>query len=325
VQEKQVEGDVMIKIQSLICLFICFIIATPIIQAKLLVFTHSYNRPDFIEIQYKTFKKFLHDEYEFIVFNDGSSEHDARSIENICTSLGIACIRIPQEIHDRPYLFRLAREGRHSPCVRCANVVQYSLNEYGFKHDDLVMIIDSDMFLIKDFSVRDFLHGFALAGLDQERAGYHYLWNGLVFMDVTRLAEKETLNFNCGELFGVPVDVGGNTYYYMRAHPEVKVRYFDEINLIDLRCQKCQRESSQDGAGRIFRHICTHNSQVLERRTFDPITISFIQQNIYNSQFLVNNSFFHYRSGTNWDGQPAHVHAIRTQVLRSYIDALLAK
>lgn len=267
----------------------------------------------------------MHDDYEFIVFNDGSSEHDARAIAAICASLGIRCIRIPQEIHDRPYLFRLAREGWHSPCVRCANVVQYSLNEYGFKHDDLVMIIDSDMFLIKDFCVRDFLQGCALAGLDQERAGYHYLWNGLVFMDVKRLPEKETLNFNCGELFGVPVDVGGQTYYYMRAHPEVKVRYFDEINLIDLRCQACQSEPLHGSAGRIFQRICTHNAPLLERRSFDPATISFIQQNIYNSQFLVDNSFFHYRSGTNWDGQPSHVHAARTRVLLSYLDALLTK
>ena len=28
-------------------------------QAKVLIFTFAYNKPEFIELQYKTFKKFL--------------------------------------------------------------------------------------------------------------------------------------------------------------------------------------------------------------------------------------------------------------------------
>ena len=32
-------------------------------EEKILIFTYRYNRPDFIEIQHKTFKKFLKDDY----------------------------------------------------------------------------------------------------------------------------------------------------------------------------------------------------------------------------------------------------------------------
>jgi len=40
---------------------------------KVLVLTCAFNRPDFIELQYKTFKAFLNDDYEFVVFNDANN------------------------------------------------------------------------------------------------------------------------------------------------------------------------------------------------------------------------------------------------------------
>ena len=43
------------------------------LHAKVLIYTYAYNRPDFIEIQHKTFQKFLKDDYEFVVFDDGDS------------------------------------------------------------------------------------------------------------------------------------------------------------------------------------------------------------------------------------------------------------
>ena len=38
--------------------------------SKVLIITHAYNRPEFIPLQDITFKKFLKDDYEFVVFND---------------------------------------------------------------------------------------------------------------------------------------------------------------------------------------------------------------------------------------------------------------
>ncbi len=43
------------------------------LSAKVLLFTFAYNRPELIELQYKTFKKFLLDDYELIVINDAKS------------------------------------------------------------------------------------------------------------------------------------------------------------------------------------------------------------------------------------------------------------
>ena len=59
----------MITIKYLFCnIFLLANVLTT--QTKVLIFTYSYNKPEFIELQYKTFKKFLLDDHELIVFND---------------------------------------------------------------------------------------------------------------------------------------------------------------------------------------------------------------------------------------------------------------
>src|ERR1700684_2505146 len=71
----------------------------PIQANKVLIITHSYCRPDFIELHHKTFKAFLKNDYEYVVFNDASDPHLKRKIEKTCEKLGIRCIRVPQELH----------------------------------------------------------------------------------------------------------------------------------------------------------------------------------------------------------------------------------
>ena len=51
---------------------------------KILIITHAYNRPEFIEIQHLTFQKFLADEYEFVVFNDAPTDAMANQISKAC-------------------------------------------------------------------------------------------------------------------------------------------------------------------------------------------------------------------------------------------------
>lgn len=178
--------------KKLLLLIVCAIT----IQANpVRIFTHVCNRPEFIEWQYLTFKKFMRDDYIFTVFNDAKDPGMAQRMVDMCKRYNIECIRIPQEIHSRPYLNRLPGEDYQSSCARCANVVQYSLDTVGFNYDGIVMIIDSDMFLTHPFSVKEFMTGYDIAAVPQSRNNdVHYLWNGLVFMDMRTLPNKRTLN-----------------------------------------------------------------------------------------------------------------------------------
>ena len=121
-----------------------------------------FNRPDFIEWQYKSFKQFLRDTYQYIDFNDAQDTARNYQINELCNLLGVRCIGA-QTDRGKPRVSSLSVSSwRHSQAIA------YSMNELGFNRDGLVMLIDSDMFLIKGFSVTDFLN-YDIAGIRQVR------------------------------------------------------------------------------------------------------------------------------------------------------------
>jgi hypothetical protein len=272
------------KLKSTIFVLLAFVVCQGF-SADILLFTYAYNRPDFIEIQYKTFKKFLKDDYEFVVFNDARDHNMEQQIINMCKRLGIRCVRIPQEIHERPYLKRWPEESKHAPAVRNCNVVMYSLNEVGFKHDGIVALFDSDLFLVRDFSISEYTKGYDLAGLPQPRNDISYIWIGLAFLDMRTMPNKTTIDFNCGRVGNQPVDAGGQTYYYLKNNPQLRVNFFAN-NFIQ-------------GFHFIYGQTCTVN--------------------------LDDNAvFFHYYAGTNWTNYAATYHNNKTALVNKFIDQLLS-
>jgi hypothetical protein len=117
--------------------------------ATVRILTFHYNQADFIEMQYKTFNKFLSDDFELIVFNDAKTEENEKAIENICHKYQIKCVRYQPEWHlTNPlndYLKKRLEEpttigywgwngsttieeiGTH-PSVRHCHVIQYALD-----------------------------------------------------------------------------------------------------------------------------------------------------------------------------------------------------
>lgn len=284
------------------------------LDAHVLVMTHSHNRPDFIKIQHDCFKKFLRDKYEFVVFNDARSHEVSKEIKATCKTLGLRCIRIPQEIHDRAYLKRESYETFNNANTRCANVVQYSLNTMGFDHDGLVVIIDSDMFLVKDFSIEKYLKDFAMAGVRQSNGHVSFFWNGLVFFNMNRLPDKKSINFNCGNVEGKPTDVGGYLHYYLQAHPNLPLCNIDCIHTTALLCESCKQ--MQDSA-------CSHNLELLNSLQFNTRTIQLVHDGIHNVEFLANRAFLHYRGGTNWDHKSSEYHQRKTNLFNEYMRDIL--
>lgn len=285
---------------------------------KILIFTYSYNRPDFIEIQYRTFKKFLKDDYEFIVFNDASSDEMAQQIINTCKKYGIHCIRIPQEIHKRPYLQRWPGEDYNHPTIRNCNVVQYSLDNLGFFHDDIVMILDSDLFLIKEFSIKDYLNSHDIGGVLQLRykdgaPSIRYLWIGLAFLNMATMPNKYTINFNCGRVDGIPVDAGGQTHYYLQDNPTAKVNYFNQMLFDDLKCDFCKQNQYTS---------CLQIAIILKELGLSDPLITLVQTGVSMEIFL-DAHFIHYRGGSNWDYQSPNFHANKTKYLQEFIQKIL--
>lgn len=286
-------------------LFVFFFIGSCNLSGKVLIFTYAFNRPDFIEIHYKTFKKFLLDEYEFIVFNDAIDQQLCIQIEQVCAKYEIRCIRIPQDIHPLEY----------NASVRNCDVVNYSLKTIGFYHDDIVALFDSDLFLVRKFSIKDYMKDHDIAGQWQSRDSVNYLWIGLTFLNMATMPNKNTINFGLGFIGNTNTDSGGFTHFYLKNNPNVRVKWFDNIVYVsELTCNQCKSKATP---------ICNHQIPYMHLLEFSNplIYLSQLSRNSI-SEIYLKNTFLYYRAGSNWNCESAEYHTNKTRLLYSFLKHL---
>ena len=164
--------------------------------------TFHYKREDLVRCQCEAYKKFFKDPFELIVFSDAPDDEYHSKIEKVCNEYGVRCIRFNQEWHPNAPLslkidewaylknitgFRELGILRHNhPSVRHCNVVQYALDNFGYNHDDIVGLIDGDLFPIRDFSIRHYMKEVDIIGtksFDETRA-CEFFWLGCCFFNV---------------------------------------------------------------------------------------------------------------------------------------------
>lgn len=278
------------------------------LNSKVLVITHSYNRPDFIELHAFLFKAFLQDDYEYVVFNDAPQQNMKQQIEHMCEKLGIRCFRVRQHLHNRA---ENSAGSRHMDCI------QYSLDKVGYDFDGIVAFVDSDMFLIKPFSIEKYLKGYDLAGDLEGRANEHitvrHLSPALAFMDMRTLPNKRTISFEGGIVEGLNCDVGAHTYYYFKNNPHIHSKFFGHFHIgavrFEANCKKCDTLS------------CASCLIKLHQLHLDAAAIKFIHNlpEDKNVEFFLNGHFLHYRGGSNWDQKSSDYHQRKTQALNTLI------
>lgn len=294
-------------------IIICWLFLFPIFLSagneKILIMTHAFNRPEFIQWQYKTFKKFLKDDYEFVVFNDASNQDISNRIETICAQFAIRSVRVPQHIHSPPYYLP-----RQPDCggasAECAETIQYMLDTVGFDYPGLVALIDSDMFLIRDFSIKKYLGDHAIAARPQYRFGQNelitYFLPNLIFFNMEQLPDKRALNFNLGTIDATRVDTAGYTHYYVKKHPDLKWLYTNGFNY-------ALDEKDTNIPPYVMHHL-RFNEKILQLAT---------KMN-YDYEFYVDYSFLHFRAGSNWYGMNENKLAAKSQFLFSALEQLVA-
>ena len=220
------------------------------------IFTSVVNRPDFVGIQHKLFEKFLNKDYEFHVVDDSVDPEICRQFKEICKSLKITYHRKPSAT--KPM----------NPAQACAHTVQWTYDNLIKKNhsEDIVFFLDSDMFLIDEFDIEEYMSDAIIAGLPQVRGHVTYMWNGIMFFNMLKIEDKD-IDFSNGMVDGEMTDVGGHTYWYfkntgieMKKTNEEFPTYPTHFNDIDLQ---------KDSAG-------------------------------YNMELHLDDKFLHYRAATNW-------------------------
>jgi hypothetical protein len=274
------------------------------------VITAVVNNPEFIEIQYHTLKKYMSCDYEFIVFNDAKSFPDFTNgndmtitgrIQDVCQKLNIKCINIPNDHHRQVV----------SAAKRCADSLNYML-KYQLDNPDRYLIIDSDMFMIDIFHEAQF-EDYSCAVVLQNRTFDNYIWNGLVYFDITKLTNKELLNWGQGKH-----DVGGEMQSWL-SKQTLSLPTTEELRY-------SEKDFHHDGIY-FIKHLwsLSWNMSELPETLRDNIPlINFLQSDPrnQNGKFfceIYDKKYLHYRAGGNWIGEGLELHNKLSAELRSVL------
>ena len=268
------------------------------------IYSFASNRPDFIGLQLHSFKKHLKDPFEFIVFNnaqyDSTGGADYQGLHNAGKENGIQVIDIQkdQDLINRCQVLEPSCSlfSHHHGTYSNANVAHaYAFNwaweNYMLKEKGPIAIFDSDVFLIQPISLIEVLGQHQICCIQDGKPhpdgrAFHYMWPTFVVINMATLPDPQTLNWWCGRIEDVPVDVGGQSHWYFKSHPDLDVYYVKRLNSYYLNIE--------------------------DQVPFSPSN--------YDEFYPAGITVLHYRSGSDWDHKGIEYHAKKTEWLKKRIN-----
>jgi hypothetical protein len=287
------------------------------------IFSVCYNTPIFVKYQYLLLKKFLKNDFKYIIYdntctniNDGKifkSKEDLENrklLETICNELVIDIVRIPEEIYsvlmptNTLYYpnYDVSTRAGSSISFACDDIIKKSTNE------DIIFLIDSDMFLIKELNF-DYLGDFDIFGIPQNREHINYFTNQLFIFRLNNISKDNIkyINFYPRNIDNIDIDCGADLHFLKQNQPNLKYKNFknflfgNEFNL--LKSQKSNKD--------FFEYL--NNDLSIVRKTH--------RQDIGYHGELYNGIFFHFRAGSNW--REGMKYSERTINLFSFLEKIL--
>ena len=311
-------------------IFILSLISSRFIACSTLVFTTAFNRPDFIKMQHDLLEKFLEDDFEYVVFSDANNESMASEIRRVCEELGIKHHRVPQVIHDIPYLPRYDHLPLHNPNVRHCNAVQYAWDHYIVHHKGPVLLLDSDLFPIRPISAKELLNGSNIGGLclgtSDASTGLVYSYISILFamFDMETLPFPESICFGCGILPNTQasVDSGGHTHYYLsKWRDSLNIKAVSYLPGYEFYCPYSYIPDNGQSKTIPDEEIIAD----LQRRGFNKNEINLALKKPYTIELLADNHFLHYRCGSNYEKYGEDHILNKTKILADFFEAILSE
>jgi len=251
-----------------------------------IIYAFYPNRPEFMPVQARCFRRFLRDDYELRIVNSATSESACAEIAATAADLSLPTLNIT------------APEGSLPPSDAHAQLIHEVLrNQPTPPPGSIICLIDSDMFLLRDFSFHDFLEGYSLAGRKDRRSNVRYLvGSGILAINTALVPSVADLDFTPACIDGVHTDTGGGLYYYLANHPAAKVRGFAYSGKVNTRngnraCLPGQSRSRYD----------------------DGFAIE-----------IWEHAFLHYVSGSNWDKRGRDFHKRKWSYVNALVDGCIA-
>mmetsp|Transcript_32801 Transcript_32801/g.103747 ORF Transcript_32801/g.103747 Transcript_32801/m.103747 type:complete len:879 (-) Transcript_32801:86-2722(-) len=217
------------------------------IKSKIVVVTLASNRVDFVKMQHESLTSFLLDDFIYVVVNDGPTASVRNKIHTLCEGLR-------RQHHVLEFRTGAIHHVPYDAAIRCAETVNWIMKELVLKYwkNEVVLLLDNDFFLTGHFSVLDYIRGYDMAGILQDKphacspstppfhVGYHkpegppctarYIWNAMVMMDMSRMPQAHLMDWMPGMVNGTMGDVGISLLNYFQRFPQLRIRSILGVN-----------------------------------------------------------------------------------------------
>jgi len=265
---------------------------------QLKIATVAYNKPEFIEYQYRSFVKFIKNTFEYIVYDNASDDRIKKEIHSACSKLNIQVVSVASNLGD--------------DSTRAGASLDYAINDLRKKGSSNVLLIDSDIFLTSSYDAVDSLEGYDLIGIPNCKQGekiacISYYTNQLLQMDLSKLPVDADFSLRPAEFDNVRVDCGGLLYRYFLKYPGIKHKAIKSI---------CGTPNTVTEVEK----IPNCNRLVLEFFKNERDIFKF--ENNSNFSEFFQEAFIHLRAGSNWIGIDAEKQKFREENLYKLINLL---
>lgn len=227
-----------------------------------------FNNPHFIDLQVKSFKKFVQDEYDFAVIDDSdantvsllSGQRASDEIRNECSKYGVRHIAVPQSVHapiSQGGLVPLDNEfaGIHHPTVRHQAVLRWIFDNHrslGFDQYQTLVLLDADMFFKQPVNMKQYMEDYDMMGswrdllITQEHLAlnssdevrnmlgtkFKHFTLCLLLINMQTVKNLETFN---NASFARVTDTGGKTKYFIEGNHQYKFNFMKDFNSQEYR------------------------------------------------------------------------------------------
>jgi hypothetical protein len=232
----------------------------------------TYNRPDFIEFQYKSIQKHIKSDFKFIVVNNAKFSFIDRKkdsselfyqIKEVCEKLNIDYydVNICENTLKKATSGSIVNYKYTTDPYACNYSIQWTFENIISKIEGIVYIIDSDLFFINDVDLESELKYFDCGYIPQYRgvrqnsemvlASVKYMWNMFCGFNTKRRSDLNELNWSLIPINDQPCDVGAHTHFFLQEKTDLKQIYFEEHAIYEIK--KLDEDT-------IFIHYCINGN-----------------------------------------------------------------
>lgn len=237
-----------------------------------IITTVAYNKPKFIEYQYRSFKKFIQNDFEYVVFNNADNPDIKKEIDDACNSINVT---VKDVLHN---------SGGDS--VRAGYSLNFAIRDTKEVFGDCnLLVIDSDIFLLGEYNLESAVNKYDFVGRYWNVEHLFYYTNHFIHLNLSKLPNIQDIDFLPVTIDDIALDCGGKLYYYFRDNPEVSHGYIKTVP----------------------RSYITHkNMEKYTNLKNNTLLMDFFRKecDIFGDNFseVFQDVFVHLRAGSNWIG-----------------------